>query len=1224
MNNVRFKFSVMTKHILTTVLSLISFLSASGQQSKNYFQPVEPQQISVDSRTRRGAFPVTFDTYRLDFGSIKQKLSEAPREFTPEADMGRCIVSIPVAGGALEDFSVFEVAQLDAEARAAFPDIHCYAGISTADPRRTIRFSTTVRGFTAMIMHPDFNTSFVEPYTWGQTEYYLAYHSDDAPDNGTRRLRAEVKNDGTLVFGEENEFYTPPVEDRGVELADPVKLKIFRFAVSCTGEFAQDHGTTKPEVFAAVTEYVNFISAIYERDIDLRFQLIAGSQNAIFLDPLTDPFTGQTVQDWLGQNTEILNLYCNPNSHDVGHVLARYITGGAIGVGALGVLCTPNKGQGCSAGVGVGNYGSSFIGVFGQELGHQLSGGHSWNNCGDNAQREGTEAFEPGSGSTIMSYAGACGADNIQGDADLYFHAGSINKIRNYYTFGATCGSYQETTNFAPVVTLPYQDNFFIPISTPFELNGSATDVDGDSLTYCWEQYDLGPPAPVSTPAGNCPLFRTRPAVNASNRYFPRLTTVINNAFDRTEQLPTYSRDMTFRLSVRDNRPNGGGLGHAQVAFNAFDGAGPFKVLSPNTNTTIWRVGEYAEVTWDVANTYAAPVNCKKVNIRLSTDGGQTYPVTLASGVENDGSQYVLVPNIISSSLRVRVDAADNIFYDISNQNFKIQAPVQPSLTLGLTNDAAEICLPGNFTTEIISAGVLGYSDPVQLEVTGNIPPGAAATFSSSNIQPGETATLSVDLSGITVEGEFTFNVRAVSGTQEYIRPIRLVLRRNDFSGFALISPADGLTGSTLTQTLRWGPGLDADLYDVQLATDPAFSNIVASRNASALDSFKMNLLLQKGTAYYWRVRPINECGAHAWSEPFFFSTFAEDCRIFQANDLPKNLSANSAPTIESKLTVNSGGVISDINIKTIDGYHSFFKDLEAHLISPAGTDVLLWKDRCGNFNGNFNFGLDDAAPGAFPCPPNNTGLQYRPVNPLTPFLGQNSTGEWTFRLKDNVIGSGGTLEDFQIEFCASVNVVAPFLVNNNIMPVSSGGNRVITPDFLLVEDNDNTHSELIYTVVTVPEDGIISRIGVGTLNPGDKFTQTNLDNGLIRFFDYGGSPAPDGFRFVVTDGKGGFLGTPKFLTQPFVGTTEEVTAELDFVIFPNPATDIIQLALGIAPDSDTQVLLTDMAGRTLYSGLMPAGNSARQIEVGELPGGIYLISVSNSAGRGVRKVIIR
>ena len=128
----------------------------------------------------------------------------------------------------------------------------------------------------------------------------------------------------------------------------------------------------------------------------------------------------------------------------------------------------------------------------------------------------------------------------------------------------------------------------------------------------------------------------------------------------------------------------------------------------------------------------------------------------------------------------------------------------------------------------------------------------------------------------------------------------------------------------------------------------------------------------------------------------------------------------------------------------------------------------------------------------------------------------------------------------------------------------------------------------------------------------------------MIRFFDYGGSPAPDGFRFVVTDGKGGFLGTPKFLTQPFVGTTEEVTAELDFVIFPNPATDIIQLALGIAPDSDTQILLTDMAGRTLYSGLMPAGNSARQIEVGELPGGIYLISVSNSAGRGVRKVIIR
>jgi hypothetical protein len=202
--------------------------------------------------------------------------------------------------------------------------------------------------------------------------------------------------------------------------------------------------------------------------------------------------------------------------------------------------------------------------------------------------------------------------------------------------------------------------------------------------------------------------------------------------------------------------------------------------------------------------------------------------------------------------------------------------------------------------------------------------------------------------------------------------------------------------------------------------------------------------------------------------------------------------------------------------------------------------------------------------------------------------------------------------------------VVAPFLVNNNIMPVASGGNRVITPDFLLVEDNDNTHSELVYTVVTVPEDGIISRIGVGTLNPGDKFTQSSLDNGQIRFFDYGSSPVPDGFRFVVTDGKGGFLGTPKFLTQPFVGTAEEKITELDFTIFPNPATDMIQVAFGQAPDSDTQILLTDMAGRTLYSWIMPAGNSVRQIETGELPEGIYLISVNNSESRGVRKVIIR
>jgi subtilisin-like proprotein convertase family protein len=1212
----------MKKQFLLFALACGIFANVSAQNTKSYFKALSQDQVSVAESTQRGAFPSNFDTYQLDYSAVKSALATAPKEFTAAAKSGKCVVSIPIANGLQEEFVITEIAMLDEAGTIEFPDIHTYSGISKTDPRRVVRLSTTARGFRAMVVQPDYTVSFVEPYAWGQTEYYIAFHGTDAPDNGLQKLRTEVLENGEIQFGEDHTPYAPSPEYRGGEL-EPVKMKIYRLAVGATGEFTQDHGGTKALAFAAITEYINYTSFFYERDLTLRTQLIAASQNAVFTDPNTDPYPGTLVLGWYQVNPEVINTYCNVNSHDVGHVLGRYMGGGILGVGLPGV-CLAQKANGCSAGNGNGDYGGGFLGVLGQELGHQLDGGHTWNRCGGGGGRDGSVAFEPGSGSTIMSYAGACGTDNVQGYTDLYYHAGSIGQIKQYYIFGAVCGSYQQTTNHQPIVTLPYQNNFFIPISTPFELTGSATDMDGDTLSYCWEEIDAGPETPLGDPQGNAAIFRTRPPQAAANRYFPKLNTVIANTNDITEQLPTYSRDLTFRLTVRDNQPNGGGVGQADVGFKAYEGAGPFKVNQPNTTATTWRVGEYAQVTWDVANTNVPPVSCQKVNIRLSIDGGQTYPITLASGVTNNGSYYVLVPNNLGSTMRVRVDAAENVFFDISNANFKIQQPTQPSLTLGLENSGGIICLPDNYETSILSAGVLGFNDPINLEVTGTLPPGAIPSFTTTTMLPGQPATFKLDLSNVAVEGQYTFNIRATSGSLELIRPVTLLLRRNDFSGFALQTPPNGLTNAGLTQTLRWSKGLDADAYDVEFSKSPAFTTILATKSGTALDSFKINFLLEKGTAYFWRVRSVNECGAHAWSEPYFFSTFAEDCRVFEATDLPKNLSASSTPTIESKITVNQGGAISNLTIKQIDGYHEFFKNLEAHLISPTGTDVMLWKDKCGNFNGSFNFGLDDAAPGGFPCPPNNTGNIYRPLNPLAPFIGETSTGTWTLRIKDNEIGSGGTLEAFKLEFCATLDINPPYLVNNNVMPVPTGSNRVITPDFLLVEDANNTHAQLVYTVMSVPEDGIITRNNFGALKQGDQFTQANLDAGEIRFYDYGGSPAPDGFRFMVTDGEHGFFGTPKFLTQPATNSQEPIQQNLDFVLFPNPASEMVHLSFGQALLAKTQVQLLDIAGRQMGSWNLGVGESALSIGVNSLPKGVYLVTVHNETGRGLRKLVVQ
>jgi len=1207
-------------------LSFLLFLflaNAVWAQNAPFFKSVSTEKNSLAEGVSQVALPNKFDAYRLDEAGLRAVLESAPWEFTPEATQRKCVISVPLGNGKMEEFSVWRIAMLDAELAEACPYIRTYAGVSLSDSRRTVRFSTTLRGFRALVLQPDFGSAMVKPISPGQAgSLYIAYDRADASDNDSQKgFRTGVASNGTVWFGDGEERFVPPAEDRGQEL-DPVRLKVYRFCVAAPGEFTQDHGGTKPLALSAVTEYTNSVSAVFERDIDIRLQLTAATQYVMFTDPNTDPFPGGSNEDFMSQNSGVLNEYTNFNSHDLGHV---YIRGGGGVASAIGNVCSLSKAQGCSAGSGIGDYGDRFLFVVGQEVGHQLGGGHTWSHCGagDNEQRQSQTAFEPGSGSTIMSYVGGCGPDNIQFQGDLYYHGGSIEEIKTYVTFIVTCGTWLTTSNNPPVVTLPYQDNFNIPISTPFELNGSAIDPDGDPLIYTWEGIDAGPETPLGEPLGNTAIFRSWPAVDVTNRIFPRLSTILANGFNAAEQLPTYTRDLTFRLTARDNKPDGGGVGWADVAFKAVEVAGPFLVVSPNTASTIWRVGELIEVKWEVANTNAAPVNCQKVNIRLSTNTGLDYPIMLAENTENDGSQYVLVPNNLTSLARVRIEAADNVFFDLSNANFKIQAPVQPSLTLGLSIDASIVCLPDNFSTVINTASVLGYNTPVVLDLLGNLPPGATASFSTTNLNPGESSTLSIDLQSVAVEGNFTFTVRAISGSDTLLRPVTLLLRRNDFTGFALQTPVDGVTNQALAQTLYWGKGIDADNYDVQFSDSPAFTTILASVSATSLDSMKINFLLEKGKAYFWRVRPRNECGVHEWSEPFFFSTFAENCLSFTANDLPKNISANGTPTVESKINVLQGGTLSDLVISNIEGYHEYFKDLEAHLISPQGTEVLLWKDRCGNFNGGFNLGLSDAAPGTFSCPPPNNGMIHRPQNPLAPIIGQNSTGTWTLRIKDKLSTAGGTLSNFKLQFCQSISLQPPFLVNNVVMPLPIGTNRVITPDFLLVEDPNNTHAQIIFTVMNVPQRGIITKDGFGELKPGDQFTQADIDGGSIRFFDYGISTDPDGFRFVVTDNEGGFFGTPMFVAQPLVGTQNIDSKEIDFSIFPNPAGSSVWVAFGQALESEARVSLFNLAGQLVRSETIATGQERLQIELANFAKGIYAVRVESETGAGVRKLIV-
>ncbi|HAX48226.1 MAG TPA: hypothetical protein DCX92_04505, partial [Bacteroidetes bacterium] len=347
------------------------------------------------------------------------------------------------------------------------------------------------------------------------------------------------------------------------------------------------------------------------------------------------------------------------------------------------------------------------------EMGHQFSGNHTQNNTSCNANPP--TAWEPGSGITIMGYAGVC-SPSLANNSIPYLHGGNLFVEMIPFTQfgnGNNCPTTTNTGNNPPVLTMPTVAGFVIPISTPFSLTGSATDPDNDPLTYSWEQTNIGPQGNPNSPTGNAPIFRPFSPVTNGTRVFPKLSDIINNTQTLGERLPTYDRLLKFRMTVRDNRAGGGGISSDEVVFQATASAGPFLVTYPNTNVTI---GGIQTVTWDVANTTAAPVSCANVKISLSTDGGNSFPTVLVASTANDGSESVTLPAIENSQARIKIEALGNIFFDMSNANFTITA------NIGINNNQngtpVKFELAQNFPNPFNPVTILTYALPKKSAVT--------------------------------------------------------------------------------------------------------------------------------------------------------------------------------------------------------------------------------------------------------------------------------------------------------------------------------------------------------------------------------------------------------------------------------------------------------------------------------------------------------------------------
>ena len=1152
--------------------------------------------------------PNNYRALNLDFDGLKSILENAPMEFTDAARNEPLVITLPMPDGRMENFEVAISPMMEQGLADKFPEIKTYIVQGVDDPTASGRLDVNAKYFNAFIISST-NSLLINP----ANDVYLSFYKKDQVMPKTAQHECGFDNQQLDI----NNAFTRTTFSVGEE------LRTYRFAVNATGEYSNFHSSSQDigEVVAAITTSVNRMNTVYERDIAVRLILVSNNDVLVHFVPSLDPFTNGNAGAMLGESQQHLNNVIGVDNYDIGHV---FTTSGA-GLAQLESVCSNGKARGVT-GVQppIGDFFS--IDYAAHEVGHQFGANHIFNNCGGN-ENPGT-GFEPGSGATIMGYAGLCGSNNLQFSSDDYFNGINVQEMTSFIDNGGiNCANTITTGNTPPTLSI-LDGGFHIPISTPFELTATATDVDGDMLTYCWEQFDGSFQAvPLGSPSGSAPLFRSFQPSASPTRVFPSMNKVVgNNYFSQDEYLPTYARELNFNVTIRDNNAGAGGIAFEGLTFDVTDTAGPFVVTSPNTNID-WEVGAFTAVQWDVANTDASPVNCQLVNISLSVDGGFTYPFILAENVPNNGETFVSVPNEITNNARIRVQAADNIFFDISNNNFSIVPPSQPGFSYGLTPSQQDVCLPNNAVIDVITSSLLGFNDSVTLTITTPLPTGAMASFSNNPALPAEGSQLILDLSNVTVDVDDTFPLTIeamVPGVDTSYRTVEVKIISNDFSDFELESPMDGLAGASELPIFNWKGNSAADNYFIEVATNPTFESNNIFTSGTTTDTFFSPLTqLDVNQTYYWRVRPANECGEDAFTNIRSFHTLSLNCSAYENNTV-NNISSAGTPTVENKIMVTSGGSISDLNIAKIKGVHDAIQHLDISLISPTGTEVVLLSNDCGNTS-TFDFGLDDESPLDLNCPPMGGTIYKSPV-PLTVFDNENPMGEWTLRTTVNsTSGNGGAIQKFYLEICSSVSSNPPSLITNDTLPLPSNQARQITDEFLLVEDANNEAFELEYTIVTAPQYGQLFFLG-NEISVGDNFRQSSLDAGNVTYIHDGGTELFDAFTFTVTDGEGGFIGTPQFnikIDESVMVGIEDVFENNDVRIFPNPNDGNFNILFQQSISEKINLQLTNLQGQLVFEKNMENISHQVNVQTNSLPAGIYFLQLKTEFGQLVRKIIV-
>ncbi|MEB3801108.1 fibronectin type III domain-containing protein [Flavobacterium columnare] len=792
--------------------------------------------------------------FDLNVDLIKEQLAKSPNRFSRSTSA--TIISLPNSEGNLENFRVYENSNMDPALQAKYPQIRSYIGIGIDNPTSTAYFSISPLGFKSMTLNAGKSASFIEPYSKDLKTYSVYKKADKKQNLSSFECKILDKIEPNLKTTATN--LRPN--------ADDATLRTFRLALSVTGEYTTYFGGTRAQALAAMNATMTRINGVFEKDFNIRMNLIANNDVLIYTNASTDPYSAASTGTNGAWNTELQNNLTNTignAAYDVGHLFGA--SGGGGNAGCIGCICVDdtssktdkNKGSGYTSPSNGIPAGDTFdIDYVAHELGHQFGANHTHSYS---SERTGAN-MEPGSGSTIMGYAGITPQD-VQRNSDAYFHAYSIQQVTNNIKNKA-CSVNTATGNAIPTANAGL--DFTIPKSTPFILTGTGTDADGDALTYIWEQFDnatstqTGTSSAASATKPSGPIFRSYNPTNSPSRYFPQMASVLTGSTTTqgmdilVEALPSVARTINFRFTVRDNRAGGSANNSDDMIVTVNGTAGPFAITSQGIATS-YTGGTSQLITWNVAGTTANGVNCSNVDILWSTNNGATW-TTLLAGTPNDGTESITIPNTPTPTGRIMVKGSNHIFFDINNANITVTAgssdtipPTAPALSAsGTTTSSTNLSWSGASD----NVGITGYDVYSGTTLLGSI---TSTTYNVTGLTPYTTYSFTVkakDAAGNISIASNIISVTTLTPVVDTVAPTSPVLSASGTTSnstnlsWSGASDNVGITGYDVYSGTTLLGSITSTTYNVTgLAPSTTYSFTVKAKDAAGNISIASNVV---------------------------------------------------------------------------------------------------------------------------------------------------------------------------------------------------------------------------------------------------------------------------------------------------------------------------------------------------------------------------------------------